>query len=316
MLPGFRILFGTVILSVSLLIFALGAAALLRSAHDNFASQPNWRSSVDVATLLTTAPAPAAPSLAMLRVEPELPKETASKPAMEMPPPAGPTPSVRPPAEAKMDAPVADTLAAEKPPVTKALNAAPVTEPASLPTESSAAKSVQRPSDPSLVDALKSEPKQDKVAALTASEEPKPAPTMTAALEPSRPTEAQAPENAATLKVEASLRDEPAAADQTFMSKKTEQANSSADGGDKPSEVAMLHEPVVPLSEIKLPRPRIDPQVTQARRQQRIVADRRAKARAIARRAAARARVTPFGQSAQTSSNSFQTTQQPFTQPR
>lgn len=37
MLPGFRVLFAIVLLSVSLLVFGLGAAALLRAAHDNFA---------------------------------------------------------------------------------------------------------------------------------------------------------------------------------------------------------------------------------------------------------------------------------------
>jgi hypothetical protein len=43
MLPGFRFLFSAIILSMSVLIFGLGAAALLRAAHEEFASNPTWR---------------------------------------------------------------------------------------------------------------------------------------------------------------------------------------------------------------------------------------------------------------------------------
>ena len=43
MLPGFRFLFTAVILSVSVLIFGLGAAALLRAAHEEFANLPSRR---------------------------------------------------------------------------------------------------------------------------------------------------------------------------------------------------------------------------------------------------------------------------------
>ena len=43
MLPGFRFLFAAVLLSVSTVIFGLGAAALLRAAHEQFASLPVWK---------------------------------------------------------------------------------------------------------------------------------------------------------------------------------------------------------------------------------------------------------------------------------
>lgn len=43
MLPGLRILFATTALAISVLIFGLGAAALLRAAHEEFASLPSWR---------------------------------------------------------------------------------------------------------------------------------------------------------------------------------------------------------------------------------------------------------------------------------
>ena len=43
MLPGFRFLFATVVLAVSVLVFGLGAAALLRAAHEDFVNLPSWR---------------------------------------------------------------------------------------------------------------------------------------------------------------------------------------------------------------------------------------------------------------------------------
>jgi len=67
MLPGFRFLFAAIMLSMSLLIFALGAAALLRSAHEEFASNPAWRATPEV-TFAPTGEA-TGPVLAALRVE-------------------------------------------------------------------------------------------------------------------------------------------------------------------------------------------------------------------------------------------------------
>jgi len=43
MLPGFRFLFTAIVLSMSILIFGLGAAALLRAAHEEFANLPARR---------------------------------------------------------------------------------------------------------------------------------------------------------------------------------------------------------------------------------------------------------------------------------
>ena len=47
MLPGFRFLFAAIVLSMSILVFGLGAAALLRAAHEQFASNPSWRATPD-----------------------------------------------------------------------------------------------------------------------------------------------------------------------------------------------------------------------------------------------------------------------------
>src|SRR6266567_433960 len=43
MLPGFRFLLAAIVLSVSIVTFGLGAAALLRAAHEEFASIPARR---------------------------------------------------------------------------------------------------------------------------------------------------------------------------------------------------------------------------------------------------------------------------------
>ena len=67
MLPGFRFLFTAIMLSMSLLMFGLGAAALLRAAHEEFASNPSWRAAPEV---MFARPAEATkPALAMLRVD-------------------------------------------------------------------------------------------------------------------------------------------------------------------------------------------------------------------------------------------------------
>jgi hypothetical protein len=68
MLPGFRFLFAATMLSMSLLIFGLGAAALLRAAHESFASNSSWRAAPEIA--FAQRPDATMPVLAALRVEP------------------------------------------------------------------------------------------------------------------------------------------------------------------------------------------------------------------------------------------------------
>ncbi|NGX97091.1 MAG: hypothetical protein G4V63_18300, partial [Candidatus Afipia apatlaquensis] len=67
MLPGLRILFATTVLAISILIFGLGAAALLRAAHEEFASLPSWRLAQQ--PMLAPQFEMSGPTLAMLRVE-------------------------------------------------------------------------------------------------------------------------------------------------------------------------------------------------------------------------------------------------------
>ncbi len=73
MLPGFRFLLAAIVLSMSVLVFGLGAAALLRAAHEEFASMPAWRVAPEPKfARQNEAPAEEPlPVLALLRVEPE-----------------------------------------------------------------------------------------------------------------------------------------------------------------------------------------------------------------------------------------------------
>ena len=66
MLPGFRFLLAAIALCSSILVFGLGAAALLRAAHEEVAQNPSWRGTPEprLAQFEDT------PVLAMLRIEP------------------------------------------------------------------------------------------------------------------------------------------------------------------------------------------------------------------------------------------------------
>jgi hypothetical protein len=69
MLPSFRFLSAAIVFSMSILVFGLGAAALLRTAHEQFSSNPSWH-----ATAEATFPQqsePKGPVLALLRVDPQ-----------------------------------------------------------------------------------------------------------------------------------------------------------------------------------------------------------------------------------------------------
>ena len=70
MLPGFRFLFAAILLSASILVFGLGAAALLRASHEQYVSNPAWRNGPQE-QVFAQAPEPAQPVLAVLRAEPE-----------------------------------------------------------------------------------------------------------------------------------------------------------------------------------------------------------------------------------------------------
>ncbi len=89
MLPGFRFLFAAVALSMSILVFGLGAAALLRAAHEEFATTPAWRAPPET----TFAPPTEAtiPVLALLSIDPPtLEQKLSDNMAPVIPPAAAP----------------------------------------------------------------------------------------------------------------------------------------------------------------------------------------------------------------------------------
>ena len=85
MLPGFRFLFAAIVLSMSILVFGLGAAALLRAAHEEFASTPPWHATPEA--IFAQQSEATRPVLAMLRVEPVVaePKAADNVPAAAAP---------------------------------------------------------------------------------------------------------------------------------------------------------------------------------------------------------------------------------------
>ena len=67
MLPGLRFLFAALVLSISTLVFGFGAAALFRTAHEEFVSTPSWQPAPETRFAQSHEAAP--PVLAMLRVD-------------------------------------------------------------------------------------------------------------------------------------------------------------------------------------------------------------------------------------------------------
>lgn len=308
MLPGLRILFAITLLSVSVLIFGLGAAAFLRSAHENFASAP-WRPiETPVTARVDLAPA----TLAMLRVEPEttLPADRIDLPAaitapheakiLTEPPIAAPSAGDASPPSAEQIEATAKSAAPEPAPASAPLT---ITAPHGAPDSPIATTPVEAPardatSAPAVAEA--------KIAEIN---EPQGgAPTIVAALNPEK-TEAPAeppsepvPDVAAPLP----LADAPAVA---VARPPTARGNDTLKADDKTidpapaAKIAVLGEPALeeimplPAKDVRIPNPRIDPAVIEATRL-RILAQERARARAAkARRvAAARARARAAAQ--------------------
>jgi hypothetical protein len=84
MLPGFRFLFAAIVLSMSVLVFGLGAAALLRAAHEQFASMPSRQTPPE--TVFAQPSEAPAPTLALLRVEPPVEEKAPDNVAVAAPP--------------------------------------------------------------------------------------------------------------------------------------------------------------------------------------------------------------------------------------
>jgi hypothetical protein len=104
MLPGFRFLFAATVFSMSVLVFGLGAAALLRAAHEEFASTPAWRAPPE--TVFAQPSEATRPVLAMLQVD----TPVVEKPSDDVPAATAPA---EPPANISMPA-EPETIAALK----------------------------------------------------------------------------------------------------------------------------------------------------------------------------------------------------------
>jgi hypothetical protein len=165
MLPGFRFLFTAIILSMSVLIFGLGAAALLRTAHEEFANHPSRRATPEPMFARLSDGSP--PTLALLRVDlPVAEKPVENVPAAgpaaatDVPPPAGQTPDAGP---------------AEPEKLTALTSAEPIEVDSTKPDEPATEKSAETPAAPDPAAAATEAPVANaevKIAAIAATPEP------------------------------------------------------------------------------------------------------------------------------------------------
>ena len=207
MLPGFRFLFAAVMLSMSLLIFGLGAAALLRAAHESFASNSSWRAAPEVP--FAQHPDTTLPVLATLRVEPGAVERTndqvavAAAPVREEPAAAEPVkndqvaalrPAETPPVESAKPAELpAPMRAAENPPAAETASSPPAAPSANETTTVADERKVAAVSDT----AIKSEPAAVQAAPMT----PPPANQTVAAPEPAATPVMAPPDSLAATKI-------------------------------------------------------------------------------------------------------------------
>lgn len=128
MLPGFRFLFAAIVICMSVLVFGLGATALMRAAHEDFATNTSWRAPPEP-RFAEQEEAVKPPVLAVLSLEPRAtdssaaPKEADAGTAAASAEGARPSPS-----------PAPDTTAALSPAATPAPDAINPDSPASKPT--------------------------------------------------------------------------------------------------------------------------------------------------------------------------------------
>lgn len=200
MLPGLRFLFAAIVLATSLLVFGLGAAALFRAAHEEFASIPARRAPPEP----QFAQQPETPPvLAMVRVEPSAadkvatdtpavstePGPVASEPAApaEAAPPAEPEkvaavkaddPPVPPQPEAQATEIPAPMQPTEVAPQAQTADPSPASQPARATTEAIAAAAAE-PKVAAVVDppAATGEPVPAAPAPAMAAPEPAPTPS-------------------------------------------------------------------------------------------------------------------------------------------
>jgi hypothetical protein len=146
MLPGFRFLFTAIVLSMSILVFGLGAAALLRAAHEEFASMPSRRAPPE--PVFAQQSEPPAPTLALLRVDPPVAEKApdnvpvAAAPAEQA---ADATPLAEPEKLAALNVEGATAPDAVKPETSKPETSAPETTSAIPPAQAETPAAVDEP---------------------------------------------------------------------------------------------------------------------------------------------------------------------------
>lgn len=187
MLPGLRFLFAAVVLTTSMLVFGLGAAALLRASHDRFVSTPKIRSAPP--PMYARHSEPATPALTMLRVETPAPDSATAidaaitvataKPESQEPPPS---PADIPPVAAVSPVEATDATFAVAPAAEADVAAKPAADVPSITVAAVAAAAVSPPPP---------------TAAVAVPESPTPAPDQPAAPPAATSTEAAAIEIAA-----------------------------------------------------------------------------------------------------------------------
>jgi hypothetical protein len=164
MLPGFRFLFTAIVLSMSVLVFGLGAAALLRAAHEEFANLPSRRVSPEP----VFARQYNEPTLALLRVDPPV----AEKPAENVLPAAVPETTIDAPAPTGQ---TPDTRPAEPEKLTALTSVEPMQAEAAKPEEPAKEASAEAPAAPAPAAAATEAPvasAEVKIAAIAATPEP------------------------------------------------------------------------------------------------------------------------------------------------
>ncbi|HZR73704.1 hypothetical protein [Bradyrhizobium sp.] len=300
MLPGFRFLFAAIMLSLSLLIFGLGAAALFRAAHESFASNSTWRATPDVP--FAQRPETTLPVLATLRVERMT--EKAPDTAKVAVAPAEPAPAISEPMTSDQvaalqpaEAPVTEIA---KPVTAKEEIAKPADTPAPAPVAENPPAPEVAPAAPAAADVATSS--ETKTAALAASD---------AAMVRSEPAPAQAEPIAAAPTAPAPDKAEPVTSAAEASPPATTTPAATTETSDAMTKIATLGGPPVEITDtesvpearlVKLPRARPDESVIKKRQQAR---------RALHRRRLAAARARLLAQQ-QLQANPF--TQQTFAQ--
>ncbi|WP_024518193.1 hypothetical protein [Bradyrhizobium sp. Tv2a-2] len=302
MLPGFRFLFAAIVLSMSVLVFGLGAAAVLRTAHEQFAESGTWRPASGTSVTQQSDATP--PVLAMLRVEPKATTPNAAD-AAPVPAPAQPaettsspdaekTAALDPQSPAPLEATKADTPDVAEADVAKADVAKPDVAPEAPKTEAAETQvaTVAAPSAPPET-APKEAPTAQPAAVV---EVPAATDTKTAAAD-ATPLAASAPPAASASTISSPAVDEPAVVSTGEAFPATPEP-SSAPADPATARIATLGGPPVTTEEPKGARGELDP--SDAKKKER--AEERARQRRLAAR---RARLAQEAAQARLAANPF-----------